>query len=78
MSHERAMGRNGDLTDGGQTISRSELGKFDSDCANCATRRDLRRIGRRANFFWGKIADSLIGNGDFSENEAKGISKKQE
>ena len=47
------------------------------DCANCATRRDLRRIGHRANFSWGKTIDSLTENGDFPENEENGDFHKE-
>ena len=52
--------------------------EIDVDCANCATGRDLRSIGRRSNFFWGEMVDSLIGNGDFSGMGGNGISKKKE
>ena len=48
----------------------------DADCAHCATGRDLRRIGRRANFFLGEMIDSAVGNGDFPEYEEKGDFQK--
>ena len=65
ISHERAKRRNEALTEADQTIPRSELGKIDVGWKDCATGRDLRRIGRRANFLRGEVIDSIVGNADF-------------
>ena len=51
IPHERAKARNEALTEAKQSTFAIGIMKIDAGCANCATGRDLRRIGRRAKFY---------------------------
>ena len=77
IPHERERQRNGALTEEEQTILRSELCEL----------MWIARITRQAaiydasaadqTFHEGKMVDSAVGNGDFSENEENGDPQKE-
>ena len=72
-----ARHRNGDLTEAEQTIFRSGLGKLIWVARIARTGAIYGASAATRTFSDGEMADSVIGNEDFSENEEKGISKKK-